>query len=896
MTAAAVRPKAGAVPVKTAGKQAPAPVPPRPPAAPSRRRGFTPLTPMRRDAAKSMRKLAGSLEQSHPEMTVHQHVRDAAKTLEAGNEEAAQRHLRAAMYSLSPQSIYRHGITTDDGHIQARQALHGVHRHLLLVKDITDVAAKNQAAIRRDSYGDYESGPSQPPSPVRADPNAGYGPGALAQKPTARQPGGDRALNAPARTNSGGSDPAVADPVGPQPRGSKQFARTWDEVCAVLDLAAWGRALDEERGEASQKAHDTASATAKRDWTARRDAASLHGRQVLGRTAQGNQVRGTYDHDAGQVLDKSGGRTAVTHVRPAAQVTPAPLPASVPSSLPGNIFAGDAGGIGLSWDDLAAVVLEMSAETGRLAVTPAPYGKPGGPGLYGVAGQKHSDYFEQVVQALMRKRGMSKGQASAIAWGALRKWQRGGGHAHSEVRAAATGALAEEKVAQARAHAHAVTWDDHALVVELVATGRGYSVECDPLVCHRAATVHLHGRGDHRRPVVVAGLPGSGIAVRARAAAVREGPGRIPAVFARGRYALGSDPVGASAVHGCAVTWDDLASVIELASEAWRTELRGHDGKWTTAGLAELRKLSPAEKRAYTKSGALPDRFFKSASAEKAHEAASAAASRDAKAKIAARNAVAGAANVHPVLGTRAELEHHMAEMHGGNPTAGRKVGPQKMTAAQVRARHEEMHAKGQLGVAHSHDGEPQGKAPGKAPPLEEQRRLTGMWTRAFRYSNRTQGTMRDAQFTNELHRLLSTGKPPSKMTPGAQDAHDFLKMADQMAGKQPDLHRGLSLSPDQAKKMFAPGKTVDMPLGSWGKDSRTAEAFAGEGGVVLHMAAGGKGLDLSPIEKGGGEELEYRAKLQEVVTGGRFTVQSVTTQNGVTHVNLGPQEAFSAH
>ena len=67
------------------------------------------------------------------------------------------------------------------GHISARQAVHGVHRHLLLVKDIQDVAAKNQAAIRRDSYGDYESGPSLP----HADPNAGYGPGALAQKPTA---------------------------------------------------------------------------------------------------------------------------------------------------------------------------------------------------------------------------------------------------------------------------------------------------------------------------------------------------------------------------------------------------------------------------------------------------------------------------------------------------------------------------------------------------------------------------------------------------------------------------------------------------------------------------------------------------------------------------------------
>ena len=74
-----------------------------------------------------------------------------------------------------PQTLYRHGVHDDTGHIQAKQAMARVHRHLLLVKDIVDVAAKNQAAIRRDSYGDYESGPSLPSSPVHADPNAGYG-------------------------------------------------------------------------------------------------------------------------------------------------------------------------------------------------------------------------------------------------------------------------------------------------------------------------------------------------------------------------------------------------------------------------------------------------------------------------------------------------------------------------------------------------------------------------------------------------------------------------------------------------------------------------------------------------------------------------------------------------
>jgi len=319
---------------------------------------LTPLTPMRHQTAKSIRKLAADVQESHPELIVHQHLRDAARVLESGNEEGAQRHLRAAIGSVTPQALMRHGIHTDDGHIQGKQAMAGIHRHLLLVKDIQDVGAKNRAALERHAGGDEAASPPLPVPPPRPDPNAGYGPGALAQKPTARQPGGDRALNAPDRTNSGGSDPAVADPAGPQPKGSKQFAR--------------------------------------------------EGKAVINHHAR-------------------------------------------------------------TWDELAGLVVDLSAETGRLAVTPAPYGKPGGPGLYGVAGLKHSDYLEQVVQALM-KRGMDKGKATAIARGSICKWMAKS--KHPEVRAAAGVAEGEEIAAQARAHAHSVTWDDHAGVIALAAAAQ----------------------------------------------------------------------------------------------------------------------------------------------------------------------------------------------------------------------------------------------------------------------------------------------------------------------------------------------------------------------------------------------------------------------------------------
>jgi hypothetical protein len=226
-----------------------------PPAAFQRRPRHTPLTPMRLSAAKSMSKLAEHIAADHPDMIVHQHVRDAARTLRAGQEEAAQRHLRAALFSLTPQSLMRNGQHTDDAHMAARAAMHGVHRHLLLVKDIADVAARNQEAIRRDSYGDLGSAPPRP------DPNAGYGPGALAARPAARQPGGDQALNAPARGNSGGPDPNVADPVGAQPRGSKQFAveMSWRD--------AW---MHEARGKGGQWTHsDVAALADKIDQTGR---------------------------------------------------------------------------------------------------------------------------------------------------------------------------------------------------------------------------------------------------------------------------------------------------------------------------------------------------------------------------------------------------------------------------------------------------------------------------------------------------------------------------------------------------------------------------------------------------------------------------------------------------
>lgn len=110
-----------------------------------------------------------------------------------------------------------------------------------------------------------------------------------------------------------------------------------------------------------------------------------------------------------------------------------------------------------SWEDVDHAV-ELSARTGVLSVTPAPRGKPGGPGLYDIKGEGHTPYLQQIVKALIEKRGMAPGKAYAIARAAIRRWSAGGGHVHPEVRAAAGKAEAGELAKQAKAkltHQHA---------------------------------------------------------------------------------------------------------------------------------------------------------------------------------------------------------------------------------------------------------------------------------------------------------------------------------------------------------------------------------------------------------------------------------------------------------
>lgn len=98
--------------------------------------------------------------------------------------------------------------------------------------------------------------------------------------------------------------------------------------------------------------------------------------------------------------------------------------------------------------------LDLSAQTAALEVTPAPAGKPGGPGLWRVKGMELPPYFQNIRNALIRD-GHTPADAYQLTWGAIRRWAAGGGNVHPEVRAAAVRALADLKAKAAIAHAHA---------------------------------------------------------------------------------------------------------------------------------------------------------------------------------------------------------------------------------------------------------------------------------------------------------------------------------------------------------------------------------------------------------------------------------------------------------
>jgi hypothetical protein len=120
----------------------------------------------------------------------------------------------------------------------------------------------------------------------------------------------------------------------------------------------------------------------------------------------------------------------------------------------------------------------MSAETGALAATPHPLGKPGGPGLFRDKSLSLPPYIQNIAHSLKEKRGLDTSKAIQMAIGVCQNWASGRGNVKPEVRAAATAAIAAWEAAKAKAHAtpnkgvQLSQQADPANVVELSAVGK----------------------------------------------------------------------------------------------------------------------------------------------------------------------------------------------------------------------------------------------------------------------------------------------------------------------------------------------------------------------------------------------------------------------------------------
>jgi hypothetical protein len=221
-----------------------------------------------------------------------------------------------------------------------------------------------------------------------------------------------------------------------------------------------------------------------------------------------------------------------------------PTAADFQANLLGKpVSAGPRGGdfyASVTWDDLASVI-ELSARTAMLEHTPAPRGKPGGPGLYDVKGMGHTSYEQQIVKALIEKRGMPPGKAYAIARASIRRWMIKS--KHPEVKAAAARAEAGEVAKQERAkaiHGHATTWDG--LAVELATVLDFYNPAGNPNQPRDASGKFTEGQPDahqkhvaHLQHLATHGTPAQRKAAQSALARMKAGGSKNTAAKAKAK-------------------------------------------------------------------------------------------------------------------------------------------------------------------------------------------------------------------------------------------------------------------------------------------------------------------------------------------------------------------------
>jgi hypothetical protein len=317
--------------------------------------------------------------------------------------------------------------------------------------------------------------------------------------------------------------------------------------------------------------------------------------------------------------------------------------------------------------------------------------------------------------------------------------------------------------------------------------------------------------------------------------------------------------------------------------EGWRTEPRDKRGRWTRG---EVEKAVKAIASGLAKAPVPPAPAAPAGvSPEEADEAEKQAED------IKGLGSFGGKSAQLSVIRNKKSLKDLQAADYGFQQQAAAKTNP-KVTIAHQMVRDEIAKRGGKLA-----DLTAPVRVQGAAEIAQKEKKaLIASWSTSYRYKGTTEATgKRTADFSIEMHRLLSTNKQPTKCGPGCQDAHKFITMIDKESVPQKkELQRGLTLSPAAAERMFKQGKTMDMPIGSWTNNPDVADGYAnsveappGKTHVILHAAPGAKGTDITEPSIWHGEN--------EVVTGGRMNVDKVVSGGGVMHVYL-TQKDFSAH
>lgn len=517
-----------------------------------------PVAPAKIRASSHIRRLAKEVQRTFPDMTVHQHLTDAARENDAGRTDNAKRHLDAAVASFAPLQLIRHGIHDDEGHRAAKNFMQQAHRGRLLVQDTEHISGENDGLMerRRDQAASALQAKAmrnaQPQPTGRVD-RAVTTPGAtveqtprlamskqFAQASYSRHPGED--VQCPVCHKFNMDDAKFCDQCGAKLPASAFADLAWTDVLEAIELATFaGKKPGSGKNFAKLSAHlasrgakdpdALAAYIGRRKYGKKRFSKLSHsvpttggielafnpfqprghdGKWVRGQGEQGTlgklfqpgQVTETVASGAGMPEDNRRNpfqdeslrmQWAMQHPQATSDAakkaaTYKALRASGHShSAAMNILKGtfrqisrafQAGSVTESitqyaWEDVLDAI-ELSAQTGRLASEPHPFGKPGGPGLWNVKGMELPPYIQNIARALLRTgRAKNLSQAIAIAKGATNRWGKGGGHVSPEVRAASAKTNASWDAKRATAHAHSNEPYDWDHLVDLTGTAAG---------------------------------------------------------------------------------------------------------------------------------------------------------------------------------------------------------------------------------------------------------------------------------------------------------------------------------------------------------------------------------------------------------------------------------------